>query len=76
MPWHVLISRDGNSQVARQLTSVHGNTPEEVRQDKEGLQIMRTLGDNMAWLLKCIEAAKGTVPYPVREPWTPTNFIR
>ena len=32
--------------------SVHGNTPEEVRQDKEGLQIMRTLGDNMAWLLK------------------------
>ena len=56
--------------------SVHGNTPEEVRQDKEGLQIMRTLGDNMAWLLKCIEAAKGTVPYPVREPWTPTNFIR
>ena len=44
--------------------SVHGNTPEEVRQDKEGLQIMRTLGDNMAWLLKCIEAAKGTVPYP------------
>ena len=54
----------------------HGNTPEEVRQDKEGLQIMRTLGDNMAWLLKCIEAAKGTVPYPVREPWTPTNFIR
>ena len=53
--------------------SVHGNTPEEVRQDKEGLQIMRTLGDNMAWLLKCIEAAKGTVPYPVREPWTPTT---
>ena len=30
--------------------SVHGNTPEEVRQDKEGLQIMRTLGENMAWL--------------------------
>ena len=56
--------------------SVHGNTPEEVRQDKEGLQIMRTLGDNMAWLLKCLGAAKGTVPYPVREPWTPTNFIR
>lgn len=55
--------------------SAHGNTPEEVRQDKEGLQTMRTLGDNMAWLLKCIEAAKGTVPYPVREPWTPMNFI-
>lgn len=56
--------------------SVHGNTPEEVRQDAEGLQIMRTLSDNMAWLLKCIDVAKGSVPYPVREPWTPTNFIR
>ena len=56
--------------------SVHGNTPEEVRQDAEGLQIMRTLADNMAWLLKCIDVAKGSVPYPVREPWTPTNFIR
>jgi multimeric flavodoxin WrbA len=56
---------------------VHGQTPEEVRQDAEGLQIMRTLGRNMAWLLKCIEAAKGTVPYPEKEPaqlWT--NFIR
>ncbi|GHV49294.1 FMN reductase [Bacteroidia bacterium] len=56
---------------------VHGHTPEEVRQDLEGLQVMRALGRNMAWLLKCIEAAKGTVPYPVQEPvrhWT--NFIR
>lgn len=56
--------------------AVHGNTPEEVRQDLEGLQIMRTLGNNMAWLLKCIEAAKNTVPYPEQEEWTPTNFIR
>ena len=55
---------------------VHGNTPEEVRQDIEGLQIMRTLANNMAWLLKCIAAAQGKVPYPVRETWTPTNFIR
>ena len=31
---------------------VHGNTPEEVKQDEEGLQIMRTLGNNMAWLLR------------------------
>ncbi|GHT43995.1 FMN reductase [Bacteroidia bacterium] len=56
---------------------VHGHTPEEVRQDLEGLQVMRALGRNMAWLLKCIEAAKETVPYPVQEPvrhWT--NFIR
>lgn len=37
---------------------VHGNTPEEVLQDKEGVQIMETLGKNMAWLLKCLEAGK------------------
>ena len=38
--------------------SVHGNSPDEVRRDEEGLQIMRTLGRNMAWLLKCIEAGR------------------
>lgn len=37
---------------------VHGNTPEEVLQDKEGLQTMRNLARNMAWLLHCIEAGK------------------
>lgn len=56
--------------------AVHGNTPEEVRRDLEGLQIMRTLGRNMAWLLKCIEASRGTVPYPEQEPRQATNFIR
>ena len=56
--------------------ATHGNTPEEVKQDLEGMQIMRTLGRNMAWLLKCIEAARTTVPYPTREPWVATNFIR
>lgn len=57
--------------------SVHGNNAEEEQQDKEGMQIMRTLGDNMAWLLKCIEAGKkaGINP-PVPEPWQGTNFIR
>lgn len=56
---------------------VHGNTPDEVREDKEGLQIMRTLGQNMAWLLKCIEAGRqlGIEP-PIYEDFTPTNFIR
>lgn len=56
---------------------VHGNTPEEVRQDAEGLQILRFLAKNMAWLLKCIEAGKqaGIEP-PEREPWARTNFIR
>jgi multimeric flavodoxin WrbA len=56
--------------------AVHGNTPEEVRQDLEGLQIMRTLGRNMAWLLKCIDVAKGTVSYPELETRVITNFIR
>jgi multimeric flavodoxin WrbA len=56
--------------------SVHGNTPEEVTQDLEGMQVMRALGRNMAWLLKCIEAAKGTVPYPETETRVMTNFIR
>lgn len=37
---------------------VHGNTPEEVAMDEEGMQTMRTLGNNMAWLLRCIEAGK------------------
>ncbi|GHU87505.1 FMN reductase [Bacteroidia bacterium] len=56
---------------------VHGNTPDEVKQDAEGLQIMRTLGRNMAWLLKCIEFSKGTIPYPEQEAIRQrTNFIR
>ncbi|XOQ26636.1 MAG: FMN-red domain-containing protein [Mitsuokella multacida] len=37
---------------------VHGFTPDDVRQDLEGLQTMRTLARNMAWLAKCIEAGK------------------
>ena len=56
---------------------VHGNTPEQVKEDKEGMQIMRTLGKNMAWILKCIDAGKNSgIELPEREPWTPTNFIR
>lgn len=56
---------------------VHGNTPEEVRKDEEGMQTMRTLGSNMAWLLKCIEAGKRVgIDFPEREPAVKTNFIR
>ncbi|WP_296400147.1 flavodoxin family protein [Acidaminococcus timonensis] len=48
---------------------VHGNTPEEVLQDKEGVQIMETLGKNMAWLLKSIEAGKKAgVEEPAKPP--------
>ncbi|MBP1553990.1 MAG: flavodoxin family protein [Oscillospiraceae bacterium] len=56
---------------------VHGNTPEEVMQDKEGLQIMRTLGENMAWLIKIADAGKKAgVPMPQYEKGVGTNFIR
>ena len=56
---------------------VHGNTPDEVRADLEGMQIMRTLGRNMAWLLRCIEAGRAAgVPAPEQEARVRTNFIR
>ena len=56
---------------------IHGNTPEEALQDAEGLQTMRTLGENMAWLIKCIQAGRAAgVPEPVYEKKRSTNFIR
>ncbi|MBO0523725.1 flavodoxin family protein [Clostridium botulinum] len=56
---------------------VHGNTPEEVKQDLEGMQTMRVLGKNMAWLLKSINAGKEAgVALPEKEPRAWTNFIR
>ncbi len=62
---------------SRYWNMVHGNTPEEVVQDKEGMQVMRTLGNNMAWLLKCIELGKAQgVSFPEKEPAQKTNFIR
>jgi len=56
---------------------VHGSNAEEVKQDEEGMQTMRTLGNNMAWLLKCIEAGKEKgITFPEREPVIRTNYIR
>ena len=56
---------------------VHGNTPDEVRQDIEGMQTMRTLGQNIAWLVKSIQTARDNgVQAPVYEPKAFTNFIR
>ena len=56
---------------------VHGSAPDDVAQDKEGLQIMRTLARNMAWMLKCIECGKEHgIDRPEREPTVSTNFIR
>lgn len=57
--------------------SVHGFTPDDVYQDKEGLQTMRVLGQNMSWLLKCIEAGRSAgISKPVYEKvHLRTNFI-
>ena len=58
---------------------VHGaqNSPDDVRKDEEGLQIMRVLGKNMAWLLKCIELGKQSgIEHPQPENKIATNFIR
>jgi len=56
---------------------VHGSCPEEVKKDLEGMQIMRALGRNMAWFLKCKEAGqKAGVPLPKQEDRVFTNFIR
>ena len=56
---------------------VHGSKPEDVLKDEEGLQTMRTLATNMAWLLKCIEAGKNAgIKEPENEKIIQTNFIR
>ena len=54
---------------------VHGFTADDVRRDAEGLQTMRVLGQNMAWLLRCIEAGrKAGIEPPVYEPHVFTHF--
>ena len=56
---------------------VHGAYAEQVLQDEEGMQTMRTLGNNMAWLLKCIQLGKENgITLPEREPPVWTNFVR
>lgn len=56
---------------------IHGNTPEEVLKDEEGVQTMKNLADNMAWLLKCIVAGKEKgIELPSYEAKVRTNFIR
>ncbi len=55
---------------------VHGKSPEQVKKDFEGMQIMRTLGSNMAWILNCINIAKENgVTRPVPEKKILTSFI-
>ena len=56
---------------------VHGTCPEEVRRDAEGMQTMRVLADNMAWMLNSLDAGKEAgFPIPEREARERTNFIR
>lgn len=55
---------------------IHGRNAGEVTQDAEGVQIMRVLGKNMAWLLKMKEATAGILVAPVKEKKEVTNFIR
>lgn len=57
---------------------IHGNTAEEALQDAEGLQTMRSLGENVAWLLRLIECGKqnGITPPKYDEKKERTNFIR
>ena len=62
---------------SRYWNMVHGSTPEEVKKDEEGMQIMRILGKNMAYYLKCQEAGKKAgIKLPEQEEITFTNFIR
>lgn len=61
----------------RYWNMVHGSNPDEVRQDLEGMQNMRILARNMAWHLKCQQAAKEAgVEMPKKEETIWTNFIR
>ena len=56
---------------------VHGNTPEQVMQDEEGIQTVRILAKNMAWLLKCIDLGKQQgIEFPAPEKPIRTSFIR
>ncbi len=56
---------------------VHGSCPADVQKDAEGMQTMRTLGENMAYLLRALQAAaREGVPTPRYEPLIRTNFVR
>ncbi|AKL95971.1 NADPH-dependent FMN reductase [Clostridium aceticum] len=55
---------------------IHGTRPGEALQDEEGVQIMRILGKNMAWLLKLVEHGKESIQAPEIEKKSFMNFIR
>ena len=55
---------------------IHGNNADEAVQDAEGMQMMRTLARNMAFLMKSIALGKEAYGLPEKEPGVATNFIR
>ncbi|MBQ4378201.1 MAG: flavodoxin family protein [Treponema sp.] len=62
---------------SRYWNMVHGSNGDDVMKDEEGIQIMHTIGKNMAWILKSIESGKAAgVPQPEPEKKVWTNFIR
>lgn len=62
---------------SRYWNIIHGSNPEQTIQDTEGVQIMETVGRNMAWLLKSIEAGKKAgVVQPVAEQKVFFNYVR
>ena len=62
---------------SRYWPMVHGNSPDDVLKDEEGVSVMWTLGNNMAWLLKSIQAGRDAgIDLPEPEPPARTNFIR
>lgn len=56
--------------------SIHGRTPGEAKEDGEGLQTMRTLAKNMAFLMKSIALGKEAFGLPEKEPRIATHFVR
>ncbi len=74
--YHYLTYAEMIVATSRYWNVIHGRTPGEVSSDGEGVQVMRVLGKNMAWLLKMKEATAGTVPSPMPEKKVVTNFIR
>lgn len=62
---------------SRYWNMVHGSCAEDALQDEEGMSCMRVLGDNMAYFLKCQQAARQAgISLPEPEPFAKTNFIR
>ena len=55
---------------------IHGTAPGEADGDEEGVQILRVLGRNMAWLMKLVEAGRESLPPPEREKKRYMSFIR